>query len=103
MFPNVHGGIMKSHGAIVSLMLIVVAGIGADGLFAQQAPIKRDFEAEIQAALESAKTAAGFEFLGTLVRTCLLPQSGEENTSDNAPGYVTNPASATARNTPGTP
>jgi len=50
MFPNVHGGIMKSRVAIVSLVLIVVAGIGADGLFAQQAPIKRDFEAEIQAA-----------------------------------------------------
>ena len=88
---------MKSHVAIVSLVLIVVAGIGANGLFAQQAPIKRNFEAEIQAALESAKTAAGFEFLGTLVRTCLLPQSGGEDTRDNVPNYITNPASAPAR------
>jgi len=30
--------------------------------------------------VESAKTAAGFEFLGTLTRVCLLPQSGGENT-----------------------
>ena len=88
---------MKSHVAIVSLMLIVVAGIGANGLFAQQAPIKRDFEAEIQAALESAKTAAGFEFLDTLVRTCLLPQSGGEDARDNVPNYITNLASAPAR------
>ena len=88
---------MKSRVAIVSLVLIVVAGIGVDGLFAQPAPIKRNFEAEIQAALESAKTAAGFEFLGTLVRTCLLPQSGGEDTRDNVPNYITNPASAPAR------
>jgi len=88
---------MKSHVAIVSLVLIVVAGIGVGGLFAQPAPIKRNFEAEIQAALESAKTAAGFEFLGTLVRTCLLPQSGGEDTRDNVPNYITNPASAPAR------
>jgi metallo-beta-lactamase class B len=88
---------MKSRVAIVRLVLIVVAGIGADGLFAQQAPIKRNFVAEIQAALESAKTAAGFEFLGTLVRTCLLPQSGGEDTRDNVPNYITNPASVPAR------
>jgi metallo-beta-lactamase class B len=68
-------------------------------VFAQQVPAARDFEAEIRAAVQSAKTAAGFEFLGTLVRTCLLPQSGGEDTRDNLPGYVTNPASAPARDT----
>ena len=47
--------------------------------------VQTDFDAEIRAALQSAKTAAGFEFLGTLVRTCLLPQSGGENT-DTLPG-----------------
>jgi len=31
------------------------------------------------------------------VRTCLLPQSGSENTSDNVPEFVTKPASAPAR------
>jgi metallo-beta-lactamase class B len=66
---------------------------------AQQAPVKRDFDAEAQAAVQAAKTAAGFEFLGTLVRTCLLPQSGGEDASDNAPGYIANPASAPARDT----
>ena len=90
---------MKSHIATVGVALTIAAGLGVNGLLAQQAPVKRNFDAEIQAALESAKTAAGSEFLGTLVRTCLLPQSGGENTTDNVPGYVTNPASAPVRNT----
>src|SRR5437899_1752916 len=62
-----------------------------------QAPAKRDFDAEAQAAVQAAKTAAGFEFLGTLVRTCLLPQSGGEDSSDVLPAYLANPASAPAR------
>src|SRR5439155_13891069 len=45
------------------------------------------------------KTAAGFEFLGTLVRTCLLPQSAGEDTRDNVPSYVTHRDSAQARHT----
>jgi metallo-beta-lactamase class B len=80
-------------------VLAVVAALAARSVLAQQAPVTRDFDAEIRAALQSAKTAAGFEFLGTLVRTCLLPQSGGEDTSDVVPGYVTNPASAPARDT----
>ena len=73
-------------------------GLGAAvGIAAQQAAPARDFDAEIRSAIESAKTAAGQDFAGTLVRTCLLPQSGGENTSDTVPGYVTNPASAPAR------
>src|ERR671922_2339365 len=90
---------MKLHVANVGIALAIVVAIAADGGFARQTPVKRDFEAEIQAALQSAKTAAGFEFLGTLVRTCLLPQSGGEDTRDNVPGYITNPASAPARAT----
>jgi metallo-beta-lactamase class B len=66
---------------------------------AQQAPGKRDFEAEIDKVLRTAKNAAGFEFQGTLVRTCLVPQSDGENASDTPPGYVTNPASAPPRDT----
>ena len=85
---------MKSQISSVCLALAFVMGFTVNSAIAQQAPVKRNFEAEIQAALESAKTAAGFEFQGTLVRTCLLPQSGGENTSDNVPGYVTNPTSA---------
>ena len=90
---------MKSHITSIGLALATVAGLSVNGALAQQAPGKRNFEAEIQAALESAKTAAGFEFLGTLVRTCLLPQSGGENTSDNVPPYVANPDRAPARDT----
>ena len=90
---------MKSHLVNIGTALAIVASIGVGGVFAQQTSAKRNFDAEIQAALESAKTAAGFEHLGTLVRTCLLPQSGGENTTDNLPGYIANPASAPARDT----
>jgi metallo-beta-lactamase class B len=62
-----------------------------------QAPARRDFDAEYRAAVQGAKDAAGFEFLGTLVRTCLLPQSGGENTADNVPDYVANPAKVPPR------
>ena len=65
---------------------------------AQQAPA-RDFDAETRAAIQSAKNAAGFEFLGTLARTCLLPQSGGEDTRDIVPDYITNPSKAPARET----
>jgi metallo-beta-lactamase class B len=65
--------------------------------WAQQPGASRDFEREIDQALGAAKKAAGFDFWGTLVRICLLPQSGGENTRDEAPGYVANPASAPPR------
>jgi metallo-beta-lactamase class B len=76
-------------------MAIACAGAIA---IAQQAP-GRDFDAEIRAAIQSAKTAAGEDFAGPLVRTCLLPQSGGENDTDTAPAFVTKPASAPARET----
>ncbi len=57
----------------------------------------RNFDAEIEAALRSAKRAAGFEFLGTLNRICLLPASGGVNTSDNLPRYVRDPDTIPAR------
>jgi metallo-beta-lactamase class B len=75
------------------------AALMMNSLSAQQTPAKRDFDSEIRAAVQSAKTAAGFEFLGTLTRTCLLPQSGGENTNDTVPGYVTDPSTAPARDT----
>ena len=90
---------MKSRIASIGVALAILADLGVNAVFAQQPPVKRNFEVEIQAAIESAKTAAGFEFFGTLVRTCLLPQSGGEDTRDNVPSYVTNPASAPARDT----
>jgi metallo-beta-lactamase class B len=80
----------------VTLFVVTIASATAN-LHAQQAPAARNFDAEIRAAVQAAKTAAGFEFLGTLARICLLPQSGAEDTSDTVPGYVTRPASAPAR------
>jgi metallo-beta-lactamase class B len=88
---------MKSHVVGISLALAMAPGVAALSASAQTGPAPRDFEAEIRASLQAAKQAAGFEFLGTLTRICLLPQSGGENTSDNVPGYVTDPASAPAR------
>ena len=90
---------MKSRVTSLGVALAIAARLGMGDVFAQQAPSKRNFDAEIQTALESAKTAAGFEFLVTLVRTCLLPQSGGEDSRDNVPGYITNPASVPARDT----
>ena len=84
---------------LAGLGLAVAAGMAFNGALAQQAPGKRDFSAEIEATLRSAKNAAGFDFQGTLVRTCLVPQSGGENTSDNPPPYVTDPARVPARET----
>jgi len=74
----------------------VVAALATGAAFAQ---VKRDFDAEARAAVQSAKDAAGFEFLGTLVRTCLLPQSGGEDASDVVPPYIADPAKAPARDT----
>ncbi len=90
---------MRSRVAQVGTALAILARFAATNVSAQQVPAAKDFEAEIRTVLQSAKTAAGFEFLGTLVRTCLLPQSGGEDTRDNLPGYITNPASAPARDT----
>ena len=90
---------MKLRIVNIGIVVAVVSAFATNNTSAQEALSKRNFEAEIQAAIQSAKTAAGFEHLGTLVRTCLLPQSGGENLSDNVPAYVTNPASAPARDT----
>ena len=89
---------MSRRSRFGTALMLAVAMAGAHA-FAQEPPKARNFDAEIRAAVESAKTAAGFEFLGTLVRICLLPQSGGENTNDTVPAYVTKPASAPARET----
>ena len=57
----------------------------------------RDFDAEIREAVQSAKTAAGFEHLGTLNRICLLPQSRGLDTSDELPRYVADPSTIPPR------
>ena len=80
------------------LSVIVLGAFASAALVSAQAPARRDFDAEYRAAVQMAKDAAEFEHLGTLVRTCLLPQSGGENTSDVAPAYVTDPSKAPPRN-----
>src|SRR5689334_19000591 len=93
------GGGMRTRTLRVAAAAVAVAGLAGPALFGQPAPAKRDFDAEIRAAIQSAKDASEFEFLGTLVRTCLLPQTGGEDTSDVVPAFVTNPASAPAADT----
>ena len=73
-----------------AIVLIVLASPIARG---QQTGARRDYDAEIRAAIQAAKDASQFDFLGTLVRTCLLPQSGGENNTDVLPNFVSNPAS----------
>jgi metallo-beta-lactamase class B len=90
---------MKLRIVNIGIVVAVVSAFATNKTSAQEALSKRNFEAEVQAAIQSAKAAAGFEHLGTLVRTCLLPQSGGENLSDNVPTYVTNLAATPARDT----
>lgn len=89
---------MKQHRPRFDTLMVVVALATATAC-TPQAPAQatRDFDAEIEAALREAKTAAGFEFLGTLSRICLVPQSGGENTSDDVPRYVADPSTAPGR------
>ena len=77
--------------------LAIVTGSTPATASAQNARTPRDFDAEIEAALRSAKRAAGFEFLGTLNRICLLPASGGVNTSNNLPRYVRDPSTIPPR------
>lgn len=90
---------MKQH--VLSLIAgsVLGAAISMSVSTLAQQPATRDFDREIDAALRRAKDAAGFDFWGTLVRTCLLPQSGGENTSDVPPDYVTDPSKVPPRDT----
>jgi metallo-beta-lactamase class B len=89
---------MRSYLAGIMMICAVVAAAIGD-VYALQGLSARDFDAEIRAAVQSAKTAADVEFLGTLSRLCLLPQSSTEDTSDNVPEFVAKPSSAPARET----
>ncbi|MSR20015.1 MAG: MBL fold metallo-hydrolase [Gemmatimonadetes bacterium] len=88
---------MKPNTAGLAAVLAIASVAFAEPGAAQANRAGRDFDAEIEAALRSAKEAAGFEHLGTLNRICLLPASGGENTNDNVPRYVTDPSAAPPR------
>jgi metallo-beta-lactamase class B len=90
---------MKSHGAVIGAALALVAGFVTVGACARETvPPARDFEAEVEEAVRSAKTAAGFEFLGTLARICVLPQGqAAANTTDELPRYIDDPTAVPPR------
>ena len=68
------------------------------GALAQQvAPIPQKPLNEVEKAQQAAKTAAEFEFLGTLARTCLLPPSRSEDFRDIPAPYVSDPSKAPPR------
>jgi hypothetical protein len=86
-----------------ALRVMVAAGVGVlmtisgSGVAAQQPA--RDFDREIGDSVRAAQTAAGFEFLGTLNRLCVLPALGAVNTTDVVPDYVRDPSTVPPRET----
>jgi len=68
----------------------------AGAAFAQE---PRNYKAEYDEAVQTAKTAARFEHLGLLNRLCVLPPSNAENTSDEPAAYITDPTRVPARDT----
>jgi metallo-beta-lactamase class B len=68
------------------------------GLALAQPAQKRNYQAEIQTAIRTAKNASEFVHLGTLARTCLLPPTrSDEATGDVAPPYMIDPKKAPPR------
>ena len=63
----------------------------------QVAPASARPVSDVEVAQQAAKTAAGFEFLGTLARTCFLPPSRSEDLRDIPAPYVTDPRTAPPR------
>jgi len=75
---------MKSRKSVAVLAVAIAAALGVADAFAQPA-------SAIDGHLAAAKAAAGFDFPGTLVRTCVAPQT--------APGRDVAPAPAPNRAT----
>lgn len=80
---------------LVAIVLTILAGQAP----AQQAvaPAPKSAPDPVEAAQLAAKNAAGFEFLGALVRTCFLPPSRSEDLRDVPAPYVTDPGKAPPR------
>jgi metallo-beta-lactamase class B len=79
----------------IVLGFVTVAGHA----FAQQPAPKSGQQNPVEAAQQTAKDAAEFEFLGALARTCLLPPSRSEDLRDIPAPYVSDPNKAPARAT----
>jgi len=87
---------------VCGLAAVLLCGVGATSLFAQAGlPGKpREWDKEITAALQAAKDAAGFEWLGTLNRLCVLPPTnGAASTADLVPNYISDPKTIPPRDT----
>ena len=77
---------------------IGIAAIAGNALAQQVRPTpKPKPPTPVEAAQQVAKTAAAFEFLGTLARTCFLPPSRSEDFRDIPAPYVSDPSKAPAR------
>jgi metallo-beta-lactamase class B len=79
----------------IVLGFVTVAGHA----YAQQPAPKPAQQNPVEAAQQTAKDAAEFEFLGALARTCLLPPSRSEDLRDIPAPYVSDPNKAPARAT----
>lgn len=80
---------------IASIVAALVAGTAS--LLAQAPDSKPAMNDTVESVMKEAKTAAGFEFTGTLARLCLLPPSRSEDLSDTTPAYVLDPSKAPPR------
>ena len=78
-------------GFVIGLLTLAGAAL------AQQPAPDIKLTKEIVAAQQAAKTAAEFEFLGTLARTCFLPPSRSEDFRDVPAPYVSDPSKAPPR------
>ena len=77
-------------------MRLTLRALAIAALFAAARALAQD---PIESAQQTAKTAAEFEFLGTLARTCLLPPPRSEDTNDVPAPYVADPGKAPKRAT----
>jgi metallo-beta-lactamase class B len=83
--------------ARISIAVAVsAASLGLVAATAQQ----RDYDAEYEEAIAAAKSAAGFEWLGTFSRLCVQPPTrGPLSTSNEPSDYVTDPSQQRPRET----
>lgn len=85
--------LIRSAGIVVGLAAVTGSATAQQ---VQPAPKPRPLT-PIETAQQAAKSAAGFEFLGALARTCLLPPSRSEDTRDIPAPYVSDPSKAPPR------
>jgi metallo-beta-lactamase class B len=71
---------MKDHATIVSAAIVIFASLCGASVFAQNTADAIDTH------LVAARTAAGFDFTGTLSRLCVAPVAVPETLRDVAPG-----------------